>query len=191
MREFVYFSRKAWTTGSFKDLMKAGRLDIACHFVIHSFFISNARRKDIILHLFFYGPPDPPKHIEIHSNASISKKDVADIIRKALFKYKKGKKVEALPGVFVEKRSLLDFLEEKRKEKQIYLLDVEGEDIRNIKLEENSVFVIGDQKGLPFKEKRRIKKMAKSISLGKIVYFASQALIALQYELDRKSLMKD
>jgi tRNA pseudouridine-54 N-methylase len=42
--------------------MKAGRLDIACHFVIHSFFISNARREV------------PPKHIEIHNKESISKK---------------------------------------------------------------------------------------------------------------------
>jgi tRNA pseudouridine-54 N-methylase len=186
MREFVYFSRKAWTTGNFKDLMKAGRLDIACHFVIHSFFISNARR-EIILHLFFYGPPDPPKHIEIHNKASISKKDVADIIRKALFKYRKGKKIEALPGIFIEKKSLIEFLEEKSKEKKIYLLDPQGEDVNNISLEENSIFVIGDQKGLPLKEKRRIKRISTTISLGKKVYFASQALIILQYLLDRIS----
>ena len=184
MREFVYFSRKAYTTGNFKDLMKAGRLDIACHFVIHSFFISNARRKNVILHLFFYGPPDPPKHIEIYSHASISKKDVADIIRKALFKYKPGRKVEALPGVFIEKRSLLDFLQEKSKQKKIYLLDPKGENVKNIQLFEEAVFVIGDQKGLPLKEKNRIKKIATQISLGKVVYFASQALIALQYLLD-------
>jgi len=188
MREFVYFSRKAWTTGNFKDLMKAGRLDIACHFVIHSFFISNARRENVVLHLFFYGPPDPPKHIEIYSNASLSKKDVADIIRRALFKYKPGKRIQALEGVFVEKKSLIEFLEEKKKEKNIYLLDPRGEKIEKISMDENSVFVIGDHKGLPLKEKKRIKRIAKTISLGEKVYFASQALIILQYILDRKKL---
>jgi tRNA pseudouridine-54 N-methylase len=91
--------------------MKAGRLDIACLFVIHSFFISNARRE---VH---------PKHIEIRNEVSISKKDVADIIRKALFKYKKGKKIEVLPGIFIEKKSLIEFLEGKSKEKKIYLPD--------------------------------------------------------------------
>jgi len=188
MREFVYFSRKAFTSGSFKDLMKAGRLDIACHFVIHSFFLSNARRQDVVLHLFFYGPPDPPKHIEIHSSASISKKDVADLIRKALFKYKPGKKVEALPGVFIEKKSLIEFLEEKSKEKSIYLLDAKGKDIDGVELQKDSIFVIGDQKGLPLKEKKRIKAIGQAISLGKTVYFASQALMALQYVLDKKGL---
>ena len=67
MREFVYFSRKARTSGNIKDLMKAGRLDIACHIVIHSFFVSHAIRKNVKLHLFFYGPPDPPKHIELYN----------------------------------------------------------------------------------------------------------------------------
>ena len=189
MREFIYFSKKAWTIGSFRDLMKAGRLDIACHFIVHSFFVSNAIRNDVICHLFFYGPPDPPKHIEIYSNASISKKDVSGLIKRALFKYKKGEKIEALQGVFVEKKSLLDFINELKKEgKQIYLLDVKGEDIDKVKIEKNSAFIIGDHEGLPKKERKRLKQLAIPISLGKTVYFASQALIILQYELDKRGI---
>ena len=88
MREFVYFSNKAVTTGNFKDLMKAGRMDIVCHFVINSLFISNNYRDDVKLHLFFYGPPDPPKHLEIMYNEKISKKDVAGLIKRILYKYK-------------------------------------------------------------------------------------------------------
>lgn len=188
MREFVYFSKKAWTTGNFKDLMKAGRLDIACHFILHSFFVSNAKR-NVVCHLFFYGPPDPPKHIEIHSNASISKKDISGLIRRALFKYKEGKRVEALRGVFVEKKSLINEVEDLiGKGKNIYLLDEKGEDLRKIKIRENPVFIIGDHEGLPKKEKKRLKKIAKPISLGKTIYFASQVLMILQYELDRRKI---
>jgi len=62
MRTFLYFSSKARTTGNFKDLMKAGRMDIVCNVIIHSFFISNAIRKDTELHLVFYGPPTPPTY---------------------------------------------------------------------------------------------------------------------------------
>ena len=108
MREFVYFSRDAHTSGNFKDLMKAGRLDIAIHVIIGSFFLSNKTREDVKLHLVFYGKPDPPKHIEISSSEEmfkfLSKKDVAGLIKRILFKYKKNKRVEAFPSCFVEKK---------------------------------------------------------------------------------------
>ncbi|MEM1535985.1 MAG: tRNA (pseudouridine(54)-N(1))-methyltransferase TrmY [Candidatus Pacearchaeota archaeon] len=189
MREIVYFSRTAWTTGNFKDLMKAGRMDIACHAIIMSFFISNARRQDVVLHLFFYGPPDPPKHLEIRSKAPISKKDVAKIIKIMLYKYKEGKRIEALQDCFIEKKSLITFLEEKAAEgKKIYLLDEKGQDIRETKIEKDSIFVLGDHKGLPKKEKKRIAKIGKKISLGDITYFTSQAIAILQNELDRRGL---
>ena len=47
MREFIYYSSKGRTSGNFTDLMKAGRLDIACHVVISSFFLSHKIREDI------------------------------------------------------------------------------------------------------------------------------------------------
>ncbi|MEM4318380.1 MAG: hypothetical protein QW244_01345 [Candidatus Pacearchaeota archaeon] len=189
MREIVYFSRKAWTTGNFKDLMKAGRMDIACHAVIMSFFISNARRQDVVLHLFFYGPPDPPKHLEIRSGAPLSKKDIARIIKIMLFKYKQGKRVEALRDCFIEKKNLLSFIEEKIKEgKKIYLCDKRGEDIRKVEIEKEGIFIIGDHQGLPLKEKKRITQIATKLSLGKITYLASQAITILQNELDRREI---
>ncbi|MEM1577857.1 MAG: hypothetical protein QXM27_02515 [Candidatus Pacearchaeota archaeon] len=189
MREIVYFSRKAWTTGNFKDLMKAGRLDIACHAIIMSFFISNARRQDVKLHLFFYGPPDPPKHLEIGSKAPLSKKDISKIIKIMLFKYKQGKRVEALHDCWIEKKSLIEFLEEKFSEgRKIYLLDENGIDIRKVDIEKDGIFVLGDHKGLPKKEKKRIKKISIAISLGNVTYFASQAIAILHNELDRRGI---
>ena len=67
MRTFVYFSAGARTSGNWDDLMKAGRMDIVCNAIIHSFFISHAIREDVILHLIFYGQPTPPRHITIKS----------------------------------------------------------------------------------------------------------------------------
>ena len=57
MRHFVYFSNEAATSGNFNtdDLMKAGRMDIAVHFVINTFFLSHSLRDDVVLHLVFYG----------------------------------------------------------------------------------------------------------------------------------------
>ena len=188
MREIVYFSESARTSGNFNDLMKAGRMDIACHIVIMAFFVSNKTRDDVRLHLFFNGPPDPPKHLELmykkEKDFQISKKDISGLIKRMLYKYKKGKKTEVFPGCFIEKLSLINFIES-MKSRNIYILDKKGEDIRDIKFSDNSIFILGDQDGIPKKDLKQIGKIAKKISLGNETYFASQALTILNYELDR------
>lgn len=192
MRHFVYFSSKARTSGNFKDLMKAGRMDIAIHVIIASFFLSHDFRKDVRLHLIFYGPPDPPKHIEIQvkPELDISKKDVAGLIKKILYKYKEGKRVEVLPGCFIEKKSFLSVIGGLQKEENdIFLLDKRGEDIREVKIAKDSVFILGDHEGLPKKEMKRLKKSdsVKRISVGPKMYFASQVVAIVNNELDRRA----
>lgn len=187
MREFVYFSNKARTSGNFTDLMKAGRLDIACHVIIAAFFLSHAIRQDVKLHMIFNGMPDPPKHLLFQYNEKmpISKKDVAGLIKRMLFKYKQGKMTEAFPGCFIEKKSFTKLLEELQAEnKQLYILDRNGEDIRNMQLEKNAVFILGDEEGMPKKEMKRFN--AEKISFGKPTYFASHSVVILQNELDRR-----
>src|SRR4030042_1651343 len=116
MRHFVYFSSTARTSGNFdiSDLMKSGRMDIVMHVIINAFFISHNLRDDVKLHLIFYGAPDPPKHIEmrIKAETNLSKKDVANLIKKILYKYKKGERIEVFPGCFIEKKSFLSVIDE-------------------------------------------------------------------------------
>ena len=118
MREFIYFSQHARTSGNFSDLMEAGRMDIALHVIINAFFLSHKLRDDVKLHLIFYGQPDPPKHLELISDIEmpISKKDVAGLIKKMLYKYKPGGKTEVFPGCFIEKKSLNELLKELEKQ---------------------------------------------------------------------------
>ena len=189
MRTFVYFSSQARTSGNFSldNLMDAGRMDIAVHSLINAFFLSHNLRDDVVVHLVFYGMPDPPKHIEIHisEETSLSKKDVASLIKKILYKYKPGVKTEAIPGCFVEKKSFLDVIGQLASEgKEIFVLDKKGDSIREAKIPKNSVFIIGDQNGLPKKEMKRLKKQLKSISVGNKVYFASQVVTIINNELD-------
>jgi len=193
MRHIVYFSKSAVTTGNFplNDLMKAGRMDIAIHVVIASFFLSHDFRKDTKLHLVFYGQPDPPKHIEmqITDELEISKKDVGNLIKKLLYKYKPNQKTEVLPGSFIEKRSFLKVVEELRNQgKEIFLLDKKGRDIRDAEIQDNCVFVLGDHEGMPKKELKRLKKIATPISIGPKTYFASQVVAIVNNELDRRNL---
>jgi tRNA (pseudouridine54-N1)-methyltransferase len=188
MRHFIYFSSKAPTSGNFgEDLMKAGRLDIAIHSLIQGVFLSHDVREDVKFHFIFYGMPDPPKHLEIQvkPDLEISKKDVANLIRKILYKYKKDKKTEVLPRCFIEKKSFLKVVDELMREgKEVFILDKKGEDLRKTKISEDSVFIIGDHQGLPKKELKRLKKIAKTISVGPKTYFASQVVTILNNELD-------
>jgi tRNA (pseudouridine54-N1)-methyltransferase len=198
MREFVYYSRTAPTSGSYikDDLQKAGRLDIAIHSIIAAFFLSHKVRSDVKLHLCFAGPPDPVKHLELKpvfegetgvDKIYLSKTDVSKVLKKMLYKYREGEKREVFPGYWIEKKSFLKLIDELHSEgKQIFLLDPNGEDIRKAEINENSVFVLGDHLGLPKKELKRLKSISKPVMIGNKTYFASHTIAIVNNEIDRR-----
>lgn len=198
MREFIYYSRTAPTAGGYvkEDLHESGRLDIAIHTVIAAFFLSHKLRDDVKLHLIFAGPPDTPKHLELKPQIEgrtgvdkiyFSKRDVGRVIKKMLYKAKKGERREVYPGFFIEDKGILELIKELVDEgKEIYLLDKDGEDIRKAKIEENPIFVMGDHRGLPLKEFKRLKKMCKTVSIGNKTYFASHTTAIINNEIDRR-----
>ena len=192
MREFIYYSARARTSGNFdmNNLMKAGRMDIVCNVIIQAFFISNKTREDVHLHLIFDGQPNPPIHLEFISSKDmpISKKDVGGLIKRMLYKCSERKKTEVFPGCFIEKKSFPGLLKElEAKNKKIIILDGKGENIREIKDKDldNAVFVIGDHEGLPKKELKRYKNR---ISIGNPIYFASQTFVIIHNELDLRRM---
>jgi len=167
--------------------MKAGRIDIAIHSFIQGVFLSHEIRDDVVFHFIFYGMPDPPKHIEIHAgeNLQVSKRDVGTLIKKLLYKYKVGEKNEVFPGCFIEKKSFLKVIDELENEGgDVFILDKKGEGLREVDIEKNPVFIIGDHEGLPKKELRRLKKTATKVSIGPKMYFASQVVAVVNNEID-------
>jgi len=191
MKHFVYFSQSASTSGNFKEgLMQAGRMDIAIHSIIQALYVSHEIREDVVMHLIFYGMPDPPKHIEIWGkDADLNKKDVAKILSKALYKGKDKEKKEVFSGVFVEKKSFLHVIEDLIKDGNgVLILDKKGKDIRKVDIPENCVFVLGDQDGLPKKELKRLKKSCNLISVGPKTLFASQTIVIVNNELDIRGI---
>lgn len=193
MKTFVYFSSTARTSGNFStdNLMKAGRMDIVVHVIINAFFLSHNLRDDVKLHLVFYGAPDPPKHIEIEikPETNISKKDVSNLLKKILYKYKEGKKTEVVPGCFIEKNSFFNVVENLYNQgKEIFVLDKKGCNVRKAEIKNDSVFVVGDHNGLPKKEIKRLKGISKLISVGPKTYFASHVVTILNNELDLRGI---
>lgn len=198
MREFIYYSRTAPTAGNYikEDLQESGRIDIAIHVIIAAFFMSHKLRTDTKLHLLFAGMPDPPKHLELKpvtegetgvDKIYLAKKDVSSVLKKMLYKYREGKKNEVFPGFWIEKKGFLDVVRELSESgRNIYVLDADGEDIRTVEIKENPIFILGDHKGLPDKELKRLKKMCTPVSIGKRVYFASQTVAVVNNEIDRR-----
>src|SRR3989344_3881356 len=149
MREIIYYSRTAPTSGSYikENLQESGRIDIAIHTIIAAFFLSHKIRIDVKLHLAFAGPPDPPKHLEIMpvtegktgiDKIYLAKTNVSIILKKMLYKFKEGEKREVFPGFSIERKGFLeltnDFIKEGR---NVYILDPDGEDIRTAKIEKD------------------------------------------------------
>lgn len=198
MREFLYYSRTAPTAGNYigEDLQESGRIDIAVHTVIATFFLSHKLRTDATLHLLFAGPPTPPRHLELKpvtegetgvDKIYLAKKDVSSVLKKMLYKYREGEKREVFPGFWIEKKGMLELVKDLHEQgRNIYVLDAEGEDIRTAEIKENPIFILGDHKGLPDKELKRLKKMCVPVSIGKRVYFASQTIAVVNNEIDRR-----
>jgi tRNA pseudouridine-54 N-methylase len=194
MKHLIYFSASAATSGkalSGGDLMHAGRMDIAIHSLIQGVFLSHGFRKDVTFHFIFYGMPDPPKHIQITVTAGldISKKDIGNLIKKILYKYKEGEKTEVFPGCFVEKKSLLNVIQELLdKDIEVFVLDQDGKSIREIKIPKECAFLLGDHEGFPKKELKRLKDNLTTVSVGPHMYFASQTVAVVNNELDYRGI---
>lgn len=198
MREFIYFSNRAVTSGKYisGNLMQAGRMDIAIHTIINALFLSHKIRENTKVHLVFGGPPSPPRHLTLFPNGNktsgkitLSKKDVASLIKKLLYKSNPNKPTVVEEGYEVEKKSLFKTIDElKGQGKEIYVLDPKGEDIRDMKFDNNPVFVIGDHEGFNTKELKKLKSLGKLISIGKQTYFASQVITIINNELDRQNI---
>jgi len=193
-KHFIYFSKEGTTSGkviSQGNLMKAGRIDIAIHSFIQAIYLSNDFRKDVTFHFILYGMPDPPKHIEITvtEELGISKKDIATLLKKLLYKYKEGEKREVLPGCFVEKKSLQKVIKDLMEQGiEVFILDKKGESIRDIEISKECAFLLGDQEGLPKKELKLLKKSLTPVSIGDKMYFASQTVAVVNNELDFRNI---
>lgn len=200
MREFIYYSSTAPTSGSYikEDLQKSGRIDIAIHSVISSFFLSHKMRTDVKLHLCFAGPPTPPRHLELKPETEgltgrdkiyINKSNVSTIIKKMLYKCKEKEKNEVFPGFWIQKKSFLQVISDlDKEERNMYILDPKGEDIREVDIKEDPIFILGDHIGLPSKELRRLKKICTPVTIGPQTYFASQTITIVNNELDRRKI---
>lgn len=213
MRTFVLYNR-GWTKPfSEKDLPGAGRMDIACRCVSAALFISYTIRRDTRIFISLNGGSQP---IALCFDGEIRKispdeRSIGLWISKTLEKMqahgnevsggaenaeafscqgKPGKDWKRTDnGILYAQRSFEEILEELKKEKcEFYLLDEAGKNIEETELKENSAFILGDNAGIPEKEKIIAEKLSEKISLGKTSYLASSCISVVNWICDRKKI---
>jgi tRNA (pseudouridine54-N1)-methyltransferase len=182
MREFLLFSRKGYTDGNFRNLREAGRLDVVHQCVLMALFRSHGIRKDVIFHAVLGGPPSPPLSLTIEGSklhdVRTDEKTWEEILREVL----RGKNH---PGISLARDSFQSLVRKKSEAgHQIFVLEERGKDIKEIQFEKDTLFILGDQVGLPIKDEKFALRYGKKLSLGKGRYLAASCVDIVNYVLD-------
>jgi len=180
MIEFILLSRRGRTDGNFRSLREAGRLDVVYQCILFAFFTSGAIRRDVIFHTILGGPPRPPLHLIVDGrklrDVRTDERSWETILRKAL-------SGSSHPGIYTERESFQGLLRSMRN-RNIFVLEEKGQDIRNTDFGADPVFILGDQVGLPKKDEAFALRFGTKISLGKKPYLAATCIDIINYLLD-------
>jgi tRNA (pseudouridine54-N1)-methyltransferase len=193
MRRFVVVGHRAITSGDFKldDLCgSAGRLDVLLRAINSSFFLSHDIRKDVELQLILLGEPDPPKTIRLVGSElkylNPDERSTGALIRNALMKKANGEE-KSSPGIYISNRSYKDVLSTIPKGTKFVYLKEDGEDIRNVDLDDNMTFVLSDDQDLSAEEEEILMDYRpEKVSLGPISYHSDHCILVVNNEIDRR-----
>ena len=183
-REFILFSRLGKTNAAFGSLHDAGRLDIVYECIVTSLFLSHGIRRDVTFHAVLNGPPNPPLHITIDGATVYDVRTDVDTWQQILRKIIAGK---SHPGISVDKAGFEALLKKESQSHRVYVLEEGGQNVAEIELADDAVFVLGDHVGLPKKAETFALRFGEKISLGKQPYLAASCITVINYLLDRKA----
>jgi tRNA (pseudouridine54-N1)-methyltransferase len=183
-REFILFSRLGKTDPQFSNLHDAGRLDIVYECIVASFFLSHGIRRDVTLNAVLNGPPQPPLRVRIDGSQLHDVRTDVDTWQQILRKTIAGK---PHPGVSVDRTSFEALLKSEARNRCVYVLEEGGQNIAEVEIAENPVFVLGDHVGLPKKAEIFALRYGEKISLGKQPYLAMSCITVINYLLDSRA----
>ena len=181
------YSRLGRTDSRFSNLHDAGRLDIVYDCIISALFLSHGIRKDVVFHAVLNGPPSPPVHLRVDGaflhDVRTDQGAWEQILKKVL-------SVKSHPGIAVSRSGFETLLKERTQAASVYVLEEDGEDIADLNLACDAVFVLGDHVGLPKKAEGFALRYGQKMSLGRQPYLAASCITVMNYVLDRKTNTK-
>lgn len=195
MIEFVIRARKAPTDAK-RFLGRAGEdahVEYLTQILVNGLFVSQGHRDDVRLTFVFEASSDYSRAItldgaQLGSLSDLTERGLLDLFAQCLKVSEGSGKSEVrqvMSGVTVTACSFEELLKS-FSDRQVYLMDRKGQDIRDASLEHNAVFVLTDHIPMPPKQaKSLVNRGAIPISVGSKMLHASQCIVLIQNEYDR------
>ena len=197
MRTFVLRARAA-PTDSQKLLASVGQeahTEILAHTLMNAIFVAQSHRPEVTVHLVLESTRDFSRTIRFDADAM---HDFGGFDEHALL----GKIATALDasigmgkeetrvvesGVTVRTVSFERLVQELAEDNQLFVMDRKGAPIREQAFQDNPCFLLTDHIPMPKKTFHSLERLgATRISLGPTMLFASQCVVLIHYELDRR-----
>lgn len=167
-------------------------IEIVAHCLMNAFYISNGFRDDVEVYIILDSSEDFPRTIQISNGISFSgfhEEALIEILECALkdsTNLQKNESRKLATGLEIHGFGFEKCVGKLLETRPVYLLDKKGDDLREIEIEADPVFVLSDHIAMPKNSvKGLIRKGMKTISLGRKMLFASQCIVLIHDQLDR------
>ena len=197
MREFILRARKGPTTPEFSlgAARRPGFLEIVAHTVVNTLFTAKNIRTGTVMQIVLDGPSAPPKTVRFESDnlCSLGGFDEASILGVLQRALREGRSLaleeeaQVDDGLFVAKRSFEKLIRDRSAADTLYYLQPSGTDLRDEALALPATFVFTDHLSMPKKSDKFLERLgARPLSVGPRTLFASQCVVLVHNELDRR-----
>ena len=197
MREFILRARKGPTTANFPLAAadRPGFLEIVAHTVVNTLFIAGHIRPSVILQIVLDGPSAPPKTVRLESGdlcslGGFDEVAILAVLQRVLHQGRNlrlDEEVQVDDGLYVAKRSFERLVRDRCATGRLHYLRPGGVDIRDENLGPAASFLLTDHLSMPRKSDRFLERLgARPLSVGPTTLFASQCVVLVHNELDRR-----
>ena len=197
MRTFVLRARAA-PTDSQKLLAAVGQdahTEILAHTLMNAVFVAQSHRADVVVYLVLESTRDYSRTIRfepdaMHDIGGFDEQSLLGKIAKALDASRGMGKEETRPvesGVTVRTLSFERLVQELATDHQLFVMDRKGTSIREQAFDDKPCFLLTDHIPMPKKTFGSLERLGtKKLALGSRMLFASQCVVLIHHELDRR-----
>ena len=197
MRSFVIRSRKGSVLGDKirEQIGTEAHVEIISHTLMNAFYYSNGIRSDVEVFVVLDSSPDFPRTVRFYSCPELSfpgfdDRAILAALSNALLNAKSLKKdetIQAGPGIEISGFGFDKLMQQLLETRTVYALEQKAPDIRSVEIAADPVFVLSDHIPMPPKSLKSLeRKGLQQISLGRRMLFASQCVVVVNSELDRR-----
>ena len=197
MRTFVLRARAAPTDSRMllASVGNGAHAEILAHTLMNAVFVAQSHRADVVVYLVLESTRDYSRTIRfepdaMHDIGGFDEQSLLGKIAKALDASRGMGKEETRPvesGVTVRTLSFERLVQELATDHQLFVMDRKGTSIREQAFDDKPCFLLTDHIPMPKKTFGGLERLGtKKLALGSRMLFASQCVVLIHHELDRR-----